>query len=114
MVEPRIFGAMVNYISEHLNSINLKHYSQTCSSDHLCKTTKAESAQANSLPIVTVQDDHLSNTTSNHFFLTPKWKKTVQNNNYKTLSSEGMPKEHKEQCIKNKHLSDYIYSIANL
>ena len=25
-----------------------------------------------------------------------------------------MQKKHKEQCIKNKCLSDYIYSIANL
>ena len=37
-------GAMGNYKFEHLNSINLKHYNQTCSNDHLCKTTNAESA----------------------------------------------------------------------
>ena len=30
---------------EHLN---LKHYSQTCSNDHLCQMTTAKSAQANS------------------------------------------------------------------
>ena len=59
---------MGNYTFEHLNSINLKHYNQTCSNDHLCKMTNAESAQANSHPIVTVQDDHLSNATSNYFF----------------------------------------------
>ena len=34
--------------------INLKHYSQTCSNDRLCKTTDSESAQANSRTIVTV------------------------------------------------------------
>ena len=45
---------MENYtLVEHLNSINLKHYSETWSNDHLCKTTKAESAQANSRQIVT-------------------------------------------------------------
>ena len=60
---------------EHLNLINWKRYSQTCSKDHLCTTTNAESAQTNSHPIVTVQDNHMSNATSNHFFLTPKWKK---------------------------------------
>ena len=47
-------GAMENYtLVEHLNSINLKHYSETCSKDHLCKTTNAESTQANSREIVT-------------------------------------------------------------
>ena len=46
---------MGNYIFEHLNPINLKDYSQTCSNDHLCKTTNADSAQANSRPILTVQ-----------------------------------------------------------
>ena len=38
--------------------------------------TNAESAQANSRPTVTVQDDHLSNATSDYIFLTPKWKTT--------------------------------------
>ena len=32
----------------------------------------------------------------------------------KILSSERMQKKHKEQYIKNKHLSNNIYSIANL
>ena len=40
-----------------------------------CKTTNAESAQATSRPILTVEDDQLSNANSDHFFLTPKWKK---------------------------------------
>ena len=45
---------MENYtLIEHLNSINLKHYSETCSNDHLCKTTNAESPQANPCHIVT-------------------------------------------------------------
>ena len=49
---------MENYtLVEHLNSVNLKHYSETCSNDHLCKTTNAESAQANSHQIVTYQHD---------------------------------------------------------
>ena len=39
--------------------------------------TNAESAQANSYKIVTVEDDHLSNTTSNHFFCPPNEKKLV-------------------------------------
>ena len=36
-----------------MNSINLKHYSETCLKDHICKPTNAESAQANSRQIVT-------------------------------------------------------------
>ena len=38
----------------HLNSINLEHYSQTCSNEHLCKTTSAAPYQANSRSIVTI------------------------------------------------------------
>ena len=45
---------MGNYTFEHLNSINLKHYGQTCSKDHLCQTTNAESVQANSRSIATI------------------------------------------------------------
>ena len=47
------------------------------------------------------------------FFDSQIKEKPVQNNNYKTLSSKGMQKKHKEQCIKNECLSDYIYSISN-
>ena len=34
---------MGNYTFEHLNSVNLKHFSQTCLNDHLCQTTNPES-----------------------------------------------------------------------
>ena len=34
--------------------INSKYYSQTCSNDHLFKTTSSEFAQANSRTIITV------------------------------------------------------------
>ena len=82
MVEPRILSmydklcdrAMRNYTFEHLNSIKLKHYSQTCSNDHLCKITNVESAQANSHTFITVEDDKLSNATSGHFFSLPNKK----------------------------------------
>ena len=39
--------------------------------------TSAESAQANSYTIVTVQDDRLSNTTSDHFFFVSQVKKNL-------------------------------------
>ena len=48
---------MGNYAFEHLISINLKHYSQTCSNDHICQMTNAESAQGNSRSIVTIKRD---------------------------------------------------------
>ena len=68
---------MGNCAFEQLNSINLKHYNQTCSNNHLCKTTNAESAQANSHPIVTVQGNHLPKATSNYFFASKMKKKPV-------------------------------------
>ena len=39
--------------------------------------TNAETTQANSYKIITVQDDHLSNMTSNHYFCLPNVKKHV-------------------------------------
>ena len=67
---------MGNYTFEHLNSINLKHYSQTCSNNHLCKTTYAESAQANLHPIVTLYKTNTCLTQPVTTFLTLKTKKT--------------------------------------
>ena len=43
-------------------------YSQTYSNNHLYKTTNIESAQASFHTVVCVQDDCVSNMTSNHFF----------------------------------------------
>ena len=107
MVKPMILWSH-GITFEHLNSINLNHYSQASSNNRPCKTTNAESVQANSRQLL------LSNATSDHFFDSQMKHNLVSNNNYKTLSSEGMQKKHKEQCIKNKRLSGYIYSIANL
>ena len=53
---------MGNYTFEHLNSINLKHYSQTCSNEHLCKMTILSLSKQ--IPVQSL----LSNATSNHFF----------------------------------------------
>ena len=47
-------------------------------------------------------------------FLSSKWNKACLKQPLKTLSSEEMQNQHKEQYIKNKRLSDYIYSIATL
>ena len=109
-------GAMGNYIFEHLKSINLKHYDQTCSNNHLWETTNAESAQANSHPIVTIQDNRLSNATSDHFFdfqMKKNLSKTATTKLYpakeckKKQKNKQTNKKHKEQCIKNKPLSDF-------
>ena len=47
-------------------------------------------------------------------FLTPKWKKTCLKQQLQNFIQQRNAKKHKEQFIKNKRLSDYIYSIANL
>ena len=57
--------------------------------------TNAELTQANSHAIVTVQDDHLSNATSDHFFVSQM---------EKSLSKITI--EMWNKCIKNKCLSD--------
>ena len=41
-------------------------------------------------------------------------KKACQKQPLKILSSEEMRNRHKEQWMKNKRLSDYIYSLATL
>ena len=99
---------MENYtLVEHLNSINLKHYSETCSNDHLCKTTNAESP--NKFPLNRYFLTRPANT-----FLTPKWKKTCLKQQLQNFIQRRNAEKHKEQFIKNKRLSDYIYSIAKL
>ena len=55
----------------------------------------------------------LSNATSNHFF-----DSQMKKNLSKAITTKLYPakecEKNKEECIKNKRLSDYIYSIANL
>ena len=51
-------------------------YSQTCSNDHLSKTTNVQTTQANSRTVVTVLDNNLRNATSDHFFCLPNEIKT--------------------------------------
>ena len=103
---------MGNYTFEHLNSINLMHYSQVCSNCHLCKITNAESTQANCCPTVTVQDDHLSTATT--FFDSQMKKNLSKTTTTKLYPVKEFEKKKKEQCVKNKRLSDYIYPNANL
>ena len=52
--------------------------------------------------------------TSDHFFLSPNYKEACLKQPLKALCGEEMRNKHKEQCIKNKCLSDYIYTIAAL
>ena len=74
----------------------------------------AGSTQANYHTIVIVQDDHGSNATSEHFFLSLKWKKKpVENNHYKTLPREEMANKQGNNTWRI-DVSDYMYSIATL
>ena len=96
--------------------INLKHYSQTCSNDYLCKTTTCLRRPMLSLPKQIPVQSLLCKTTTcltrpvTTFFVF-QMKKASLKQPLKTLSSEGTWNKHKEQCIKNKCLSDYISSI---
>ena len=48
-------------------------------------------------------------------FFDSQMKKTCQKQElHSFIQQRNTKKKHKEQCIKNKRLSDYIYSIANL
>ena len=70
--------------------------------------TNAESAQANSVQSL------LFNATSNHFFFDSQMKENLSKTTTTPYPAKECEKKHKEQCIKNKCLSENIYSIANL
>ena len=94
--------------------VNLKHYSQTCSNDHLFKITTLLRRPVLSPPKQIPIQSLLRKTTTwlmrpaTTFFVSQT--KTAT----KKLSDKEIQNKHKEQSIKNKHLSDYIYSIATL
>ena len=56
----------------------------------------------------------LFNATSDHFFDSKMKKKTCLKQQLQNFIQRRNAEKHKEQFIKNKRLSDYIYSIANL
>ena len=56
----------------------------------------------------------LSNMTDNHFFDSKMKKNSSKTITAKLCPAKECEKKHKEECIKNKHLSGYMYSIANL
>ena len=64
------------------------------SDNHLSKMTNTESAQANSHIIITVQDNHLSNATRYHFFVS-QMKKILSKTTTKNLSYKEMGNKHK-------------------
>ena len=98
--------------------INLKNYTQTCSSDHLCKTATCLRRLILSLPKPIPIQSLLCKTAiclmQPTTFFCSEMKKAHLKQPLKTLSSKEMWNKDKEQCIKNKHLSDYIYSITTL
>ena len=97
--------------------INLKHCGQTCSNDHLCKTSTRRRRPMLSPPEQIPIQWLLYKTTTcltrpaTTFFLSTKWKrpsKTTTNKLYPAKKCE----RNKEQCIKNNRLYDYMYSIT--
>ena len=100
---------MENYtLVEHLNSINLKHYSETS-----VQTTTSVKRPMLSPPSKFPSNRYLLMRPATTF-LTPKWKKTCLKQQLQNFIQRRNAEKHKEQFIKNKRLSDYIYSIANL
>ena len=97
--------------------INLKHHSQTCWNEHLCKTTtRLRQPMLSPLKQIPIQFLLCKTTTClmppGTIFFVSQMKKVCLKQ--PTLSSRQMWNKHKEQCIKNKRLPDYIYSIATL
>ena len=80
----------------HLIESVEKWYSQTCSNDHLYKTTNAESAQE--IPIQSLlykTTTCLTRPATTFFFISQMKKKPAYNTHYKTLPSEEMGNKHK-------------------
>ena len=94
--------------------VNLKHYSQTCSNDHLFKITTLLRRPVLSPPKQIPIQSLLRKTTT--WLMRPA--ATFFVSQMETATKKLYPmkkyKTNKEQCIKNKHPSDYIYSIATL
>ena len=85
--------------------INFKHYSQTCSNEHPCKTTTRLRRPILSLSKQIPTQSLLYKTTTCLMrpamtLLSPKWRKACLKQSIKTISSEEMRNKHKEQCIK--------------
>ena len=73
--------------------------------DHSSKTTNTESAQAISHKIVTASDDHLSNATSDHFFVTQ-----MKKNLSKTTTAKVYPVK-KWEAMHKKIISLQLYLL---
>jgi len=57
-------------------------HSQTCINDHMWTTTTLNQAQAILVQNLSLNNDHLSTTTSGYLILIQKWEKTVQSNEH--------------------------------
>ena len=119
MVEPRIFwgcGKLYIWKSElifasdkqNYSELTVKHYSQICSNNHLCKTTTCIRRPMLSPPKQIPVQLLLYNTTFclmqpvTLFFVSQMKKACLKQPLINFI----------QQCIQNKCLSDYIYSIA--
>ena len=98
--------------------VNLNHYSQTCSNNHICKMTTGLKQPILSLPKQIPVQYWLCKTTTCLMqpvttFFVYQMKKSLSKTTTKNFIQQ-MWNKHKEQCIKNKCPSDYIYSFATL
>ena len=118
---------MGNYTFENLNSffhqtneINLNHYSQKCSDNHLCKmTTRPRQPMLSPPKKILIQSLLYKMTTclvwpSTNFFLSPKWKKAYLKQPLKNFIQQRNGKQHEKQYIKNKRLCLYLLHCYSL
>ena len=100
--------------------INLKHYSQTCSNEHLCKKTTHLRWTMLSPPKQIPIQSLLHKTTTcltrpaTTFFVSQVKKSLSKTTAKKRSPAKKCETNIRQQCIKNKRLSDCIYSVATL
>ena len=98
----------------------LKRYNQTCSNNHLYKMTTCLRCPMLNLPKQIPMQLLLFNMAIclirpvTTFFCLPNEKKTCLKQPLQNCNQQRNGEQTRRQCIKNKNLSDYIYSIATL
>ena len=105
---------MGNYTFEHLNSFNLKHYSQTVQTTSSVRLPMLSPPKQIPIQSLLYKLTAYLMQTATTFFDFQMKKSLSKTTTKKLYSVQECEKKHKKQCIKNIFLSDYIYSIANL
>ena len=102
-------------------SVNSIYYSQTCSNKHLYKMTthlrRPMLSLSKQIPIQLLlykTTTCLTRPVSSFFFISQMKKNLSKRTTTKLYPAKKSETNTRQQCIENKGLSDYIYSIATL